>query len=244
MFTLAQPNGFSIKRWEDWTPPKSPTHWVPGRSSMELAKAWFRNGPGIPSAPDEMMNLFTSERRFKELELMRGIPEYRTSLKCSGNGRNHDLWLIGRTGCEQVTICVEAKADESFGNYLVGGYWTWAMQRRIMGIETGVPERIEELLSLVRNTDREWFPLKYQLLTAICGTALQVKHDKSQVGIFLIHEFITGKTNISRLQKNEEDLRKFLSVLSGQQLPAVYKKLYGPFKIANVECYVGKVTSP
>ncbi len=47
-----------------------------------------------------------------------GEPEFVTRLPERGEGRNHDLWLQARCSAGGLTICVEAEADESFGNLI------------------------------------------------------------------------------------------------------------------------------
>lgn len=51
---FSMPDKTPITRWEDWTPPKRAYQWVPGRSAMELAKAWFTDGH--LSAPQELIS--------------------------------------------------------------------------------------------------------------------------------------------------------------------------------------------
>ena len=115
--TLSRPDGTPITHWQMWTRPKKEYQWEPERSAMELAKAWFRQSETSP--PEELSQLLHSSERLTTLKLLRGIPERVTSLPERGEGRNHDLWLLGWTKQEQVTICIEAKADEPFGNETV-----------------------------------------------------------------------------------------------------------------------------
>jgi len=85
---------------------------------MELAKAWF---PGDDlTVPPEIENILLSNPRLEGLQLINAIPELATPLPERGEGRNHDLWIRGKTPREKVTICIEAKADEPFGNFTVG----------------------------------------------------------------------------------------------------------------------------
>ena len=95
---------------------------------MELAKAWFR--PGVLTVPDEFQVLLGSNSRLDGLQLVSGTPELVTPLPERGEGRNHDLALVGETPREKVTICVEAKADEPFGDKSVGEYLVRAPSRR------------------------------------------------------------------------------------------------------------------
>jgi hypothetical protein len=114
MLNLTTPDGTPIISYHHWTQPKKDYHWKTGRSAMELAKAWFRQDH--PQPPDELISLLHSSTRLQSIQFTSGIPEQVTPLPERGEGRNHDLALIGNTDDEQVTVNVEAKADEPFGN--------------------------------------------------------------------------------------------------------------------------------
>jgi len=209
---------------------------------MELAKAWFPSGRLF--APPELMGILFSHSRLHGLKLIRGIPELVTSLPERGEGRNHDLWLFGRTQRESVTICVEAKADEPFGNGTVAGYRKTALHRRERGESTRVPERIDALLEMIGKPTPSWEAVRYQLLTAICGTILQAKHDSSNLAVFVVHEFRTDKTTAENLQRNSEDYARFLTVIGVPSRAYTGGYLQGPVTIQGMECLVGKTVRP
>lgn len=246
MVELTRPNGKLIKSCKDWARPKLDYHWKAGRSAMELAKSWFRGGRLSP--PSEFIALLLSEPRLQELTLLRGTPELVTALPERGEGRNHDLALVGQTPRESVTICVEAKADERFGNETVREYWERAMRRRNLGESTRVPERIQALLGMIDRSgsvpaESPWGSVRYQLLAAICGTVRQAQLDSSSLAVFVVHEFHTESTLKEKLKRNQLDLEEFLSVLSSGAMSVESGRLYGPFEITGVDCLVGKVVA-
>jgi len=205
---------------------------------MEFAKAWFPGGH--LSAPPELMSLLLSHPRLYDLKLLRGIPEFVTSLPERGEGRNHDLWLLGRTERESVTVCIEAKADEPFGNDTVAEYRKAALDRRERRESTRVPERIDALLDMIGKPQSNWDAVRYQLLTAICGTILQAKADSSTLAVFIVYEFHTDKTAAENLQRNSEDYERFLSVIGIPSFASTVARLHGPVTIGGLECFVGK----
>lgn len=237
-FTLSRPNRTPITRWEDWTPPKEVYHWKPGRSAMELAKAWFRRP--APSAPAELSNLLASSKRLKRLKLASGVPEHVTSLPERGEGRNHDLWLLGQTAAGQVTVCVEAKADEPFGSHTVAEYRAAAETRKKKGESTKVPERIDQLLALVPKAGPAWDGIRYQLLTAICGTAIQAGRDKSTLAVLVVHEFHTKETTPENIKVNKDAFDDFMAAVGATAKPAKAGVLYGPVVVGDVEVLIGK----
>jgi hypothetical protein len=244
---LQQPNGKEIASWEQWTQPKQAIHWKAGRSAMELAKAWFRDGK--LSVPVEIADLLASHSRMQGLKIEKGVPELVTPLPERGEGRNHDLALIGHTGNEQVTICIEAKADEPYGNDTVGEYFRTALEKKAGKKRTRASDRIAQLLTMVGLDIGElfacpWSAVRYQLLTAICGTAIQAKLDGSVCAAFVVHEFHTASTQPNRIEKNEQAYNGFLKAMLGKENPCTEAgQLQGPCKVNGMDCYIGKAVA-
>lgn len=213
---------------------------------MELAKAWFR-GENL-SVPIELQTLLESHPQVHGLELLTGVPEKVTPLPQRGEGRNHDLALVGVINECRVTICVEAKADEAFGNESVHEYWMRALQRRESGFRTGAPERVQALLEMVGETggptkETAWGGVRYQLLAGLCGTVLQAKRDSSSLAVFVVHEFHTDLTLDENLMRNHNDFGRLLAVLLSETVTAECNRLYGPFPISGIGCLIGKVVA-
>lgn len=241
MVQLTRPDGSPIENLKDWTPPKKKNHLGDGGSAKALAESWFRTGAA--AAPDEFIALMKSEPRLRGLRLISGIPELVTGLPRSGGGRNHDLWLLGETAKDKITICIEGKTGEPFGNYTVGGHLAVAIAKRKRGKATGVPERIDALLGLVEQPIEVWADIRYQLLTAICGTAMQARLDGSSLAVFVVHEFHTWRATARKVHRNEADYRHFLKVLGAQDIEDTRGRLHGPFAVAGIDCLVGKAVT-
>lgn len=204
MLRLSTPQGSPITCYQEWTKPKKDYQWKAGRSAMELARSWFRHAH--PSPPDELISLLHSSTRLQSIQLTSGIPELVTPLPERGEGRNHDLALVGNTDTEQVTITIEAKADEPFGNDTILEYWYKAIKKRGAGTPTRVPERIEQLLAMVDPSgvpvsESKWKNIRYQLLTALCGTILQAKIDDSALAVLVsMYLILSLQRHISMLR--------------------------------------------
>jgi hypothetical protein len=80
---------------------------------MELARAWFRNA--TPECPSELRALFESVEALRGIELIEATPEHVTRLPKRGEGRNHDLHVRCLLNGAPLTVCIEGKADETFG---------------------------------------------------------------------------------------------------------------------------------
>ena len=230
--SLTGHDGHQIADWRSWTRPKAEYHWRAGRSAMELARAWFTSP--VPVCPPEVESLLESHPVTAGVALTEGWPEYVTPLPERGEGRNHDLLLVGcRDGCG-VVVSVEAKVDEPFGER-IGDYWLRARESKR---RTRAPERIEALVSMVfgsgtRPDAKPWSLLRYQLLTAVAGTAIEAAHRKSDTAVLIIHEFITHSADPAKVADNGRDLSDFVSVLFSEGAdPMQPGRLNGPAVLA------------
>jgi hypothetical protein len=155
-----------------------------------------------------------------------------------------------------VTVCVEAKADEPFGDP-IGSYVERVVAKtRRLGQRTGLPQRVDTLLKMIFGADSSagaspWSGLRYQLLTGVAGTVIQAAKDGSSVGVFLVHEFLTEAADRERkVPENAAAFADLIKVLShSSDMEGTSGKLYGPFEIGqcnhlsrDVQLLIGKVT--
>ena len=117
---LNDKNNRPIRDWRNWSRPKEPYQWKSGRSAMELARAWFTSR--VPITPPEIAGLLDSRDETRGALLEEGWPELKTELPERGEGRNHDLVLIGSAGTRRLLVAVEGKVDETMGPP-IGQYW-------------------------------------------------------------------------------------------------------------------------
>ena len=242
---LMSRSGIPIARWEDW--PRREKQWKPGRSAMEIARAWFVSGS--PQCPPELALLLGTQPALTDIVFDAGRAEHITALPHGRGGTNHDLALNGHTPDHQAVVCIEAKADEPFGEK-IGHYW----RRMTESKETTLaPKRIEALLKTVFGdgaslSDSRYCDLRYQLLTGVVGTLRQAEKDRAPLAVFVVHEFHTGSVRPRALATNSADYARFIealfSVPAGDVVEGV---LYGPqvaltgINATQVVLFIGKV---
>lgn len=212
--TLTNRRGEQIQDWRRWTRPKRDYQWECGRSAMELARSWFTSP--TPVCPPEVRELLDSHKATAGIALSHGKPEHVTSLPMSGEGRNHDLLLFGKREGAPVIVSVEAKVDETFGER-VGKYWS----KKSTDGRSGAPRRIEALLSCVfgaaaKPDKQPWQGLRYQLLTALVGTAIEASEAGARTAVFIVHELHTAKASRNKLAKNATAVAELLRVCGFQ----------------------------
>jgi hypothetical protein len=222
---------------EDWfakAPPKQGAkHWKDYRSAKELAKAWFRKPDATP--PDELLCFLQQSFPGNEISLTLAYPERVVPLDTfGGEHRNTDLLVLGNVGFLKVAISIEAKADEPFGDHLVGEYYD--RRRSVPG--SNVCARIDGLSRALFNTglDAQIRSLRYQLLHATAGALIAAKKYGAEAAIFLVHKFISNRLNPSSIACNDRDWRTFVAAIGkGREVRGERNYAIGPLGVAGGE---------
>jgi len=181
-----------------------------GRSAQELATHWLST-TGIPEDVQVLL-----EKRWGSVTFTEGRPELNTPLppKGSNGGRMHDLWYTIQTDEGPVTVCVEAKADEPF-DVTISEYKKKAKVALTKHPKSRAKARLGDLQSMVWSSlPVNVGALRYQLLSALTGTAIQTSKDQSRFGLLLIHTFNTAATTSLKRWQNDKELDLFLDSLS------------------------------
>jgi hypothetical protein len=254
-----------INSTDDWyrlAPPRGgKRHWKVGRSALELARAWCP-APGGPTPPRELVTLLAShplscDIAFADAE---GTPELRVPLDSfDGEPRNTDLALVALTAARppvRVAISVEAKADESFGQRVLGAVRA-AERRRAAGKPSNGDERARRLAVALFGPGAASDPavdaLRYQLLTATAGALAFARQRRADVAVLVVHEFVDPagtRTRRARLAANANDLDAFVTRLSdGRCTRVVVGQHAGVFVVpgnahipGDIPLLLGKVT--
>ena len=251
-------DGELIRSFGDWEehalpPERKKLQWKESRSEFELGRSWTAHG--APALPHELMALLDSHEGTRGIVIQSGITQHETTLPFGARGpRCHDLVLHGeQDGCT-VTVCIEAKADESFGG-TVAEELRKARKRPV----TRFPERLDwltrSLLGLPAFEDHQFLVLSdavanlpYQLLSAIGGTLLEAKLRRASKAVFIIHEFRTTSTADAKMDDNAKALNGFLHLLQstnhgrGDELELASGHIVGPISIA--ACLVAATKIP
>ena len=199
---------------EDWKAiydnPQQRHQWKQHRSAYCVAEFLLeRNG-------DQAIQARAAEVLGQGIKLEKAIPEYEVRFDRYGRGRVHDIGVFGRTESGQkVFVGVEAKVDEPFGPTLHDAYLE-AKAKRIVGISTKAPERIEQLLALhFTEPDPTMFDVKYQLLYATAGTIAA----EADIHLLYVIVFKTPLYDESVGRKNYRDYIHFVNKADAVGLP-------------------------
>jgi len=205
----------SLAHWFRLAPPAGrERQWVNGRSARETARAW--SGLSVPTDVIALLRQTDDLRDFRPTTV---IAELVTALDGFGEGRNHDVVVLGVARGKRVLVGIESKNDEELGPE-IGAYLAKAERENVVRLTQGqarlsqIPARIANLTRLVfGDTPVELTNLRYQLLHGLAGTLIEAARREADIAVFLIHTFASGSTNHSKIDRNNEDIWRFSDVL-------------------------------
>ncbi len=159
-------------------------HWKRGASAMELAIQWtmasVRPGSGLPECVEQVLKTVPGGDWCR---VKLAIPELQTELDGKGKPSQTDLWLLLDTAAGFVSLSVEAKADESFGE--LTGKWLDVKK------DEGRWVRLRSLCSeLGLDSDGELVKaLMYQLLHRTVAALKEAREWKASAAVMLVQCF-------------------------------------------------------
>jgi hypothetical protein len=245
----------SVWSWFAAAPPKrGDRQWKPKHSAMELARAWTTGGQ--VAVPDDIRRVLDSHPDTRHFVALDVLPEHVTPLdEYRGEGRNHDLIAIGRAAAGPTLLAIEAKALEPLGPRLFEQLESAAGKSA-----SKIPARLGRLCEMLFGTDPvdprsgqiedpALRLLRYQLLTAAAGAAIEAGRHGCVHAVLLINQFAARKADgsfeIPAGSTLDTDFARFVQRL-GWNEPFTDATLAGPFAVPAphpIRLFVAKLTS-
>ena len=187
----------TVEEWYQFAPPKAKgKHWKDGRSAKSLAQ-FMTDKNQVKKLEDILVEL-----KYDTNGVISCTPEANTVLPCKGNGRNHDLLMIG----EDFVVGIEAKVSEPFGEEI---------STELIEASDNKKGRIDklanELFGCKINEVKDGLELRYQLLTGVYGTLLEAENNQKSKALFLVVVFTDGLTSEDEnaVNRNNDDFKNF-----------------------------------
>ena len=142
-----------------------------------------------------------------------------TRLDEFGEGRHHDLIVLGTARGKRVLVAIEAKNDEELGPQ-IGRYMAKAESENASRLAHGktrlsrVPDRVANLTRLIfgdRSVDLT--DSRYQLLHGLGGTLIEAAQREAHVAVFLVHAFASRSSDLNKVERNERGILRFADLL-------------------------------
>ncbi len=186
----------SVEQWGQIAPPMNPNQWKDGRSAKLLARLMtdkVRSG--------QLMESLFNSLGYDTTGTVICEPEAVTSLPGAGNGRNHDLLMVGK----DFVAGIEAKVDEPFGKTISQQYKDATENKK---------NRIEKMMDeTFHDTNPDECSFRYQLLTGIIATVDEAKYKGKKKALFLVIVFPDYVIDKSRALQNRKDYEAFCKSL-------------------------------
>ncbi|MDG5790138.1 hypothetical protein QA612_22105 [Evansella sp. AB-P1] len=196
--------------------------WKEKYSAFELAKSW----EGSNDFPTTVKQAFRNSNIdiFNRIEFLYGFPEYKVSLKGRGASSQNDLYVLAKGNGELITIMIEGKASEPFGDTLKN----WIGNEPSDGQIT----RLDYLLDLLNLDKTDAMNIRYQLLHRTASALIEAENVGANHAIMLVHSF-------SETIQWYEDYEDFVNLF---QLSPGKNNIVGPVQVDGKNLYFGWVT--
>ena len=167
---------------EDWKTllAKPDKHWRTGYSAKSLAYCWHS---AVGRFPNSVQKVFKSSgnNTFQNIKMLMAFPEYKTFLPpVRGRPSQSDIFILARGDSDLVSIVVEGKALEGFGETVN----EWLQDK-----SPGKITRLDYLLGLLSLKSVDVEPCKYQLLHRTASAVIEADKFNAAVALVLIHSF-------------------------------------------------------
>lgn len=173
-------------------------HWKRGASAMELAAAWTLARRADRGLPDDVASFLDQVPEWRGSRLQLAIPELTTPLDGNGFPSQTDLWALLHSESRTISLSVEAKAREPFGESV--NRWL-ASGRSVRSRSVTRARRLAFLSGRLGLDERHVGDLRYQLLHRTVAALIEAESWRANAAVVLVQRFSAAPdTDISSWQ--------------------------------------------
>jgi len=192
---------------EDWKSllAKPDKHWKTGYSAKALAYCWQEAG----DFPRSVKRVFKNSgiKLFQDIEMLIALPEYKVPLPGGRRASQNDIFILAKGNSQLISIAVEGKVDESFGELIVD----WKLHD--MG---GKKVRLKFLCEVLQLDVNKIDHIRYQLLHRTASAVIEAKKFNARNALMLVHAFKKTKENYDQ---SFRDYGQFLELFGAEGKP-------------------------
>ncbi len=170
--------------------------WKSGFSARSLAHCW-QDADGMPA---DVKQVLEQEPLFMGLETLIAIPEHKVPLPGGSTESQNDVWVLARTDNALISIAVEGKVSEPFGDIIE----KWAPDST-----AGKRKRMDFLCKTIGLEEQPPGDIRYQLLHRTASAIIEARRFHSQHAVMLVHSF-------SQTEEWFADYKKFVSLYGAE----------------------------
>jgi hypothetical protein len=152
--------------------------WKSGYSAKSLAYCWQESD----DFPKSVKMMFTNSNipLFQNIELIVAFPEYKVVLPGGRRASQNDIFCLGKAADSLVSIMVEGKISESFGEIIKD----WKSE-----YTPGKQARLGYLCELLGIDAKKMDTIRYQLVHRTASAVMESKKFNAQNALMLVHSF-------------------------------------------------------
>jgi hypothetical protein len=152
-------------------------HWKLGFSAMSTAISWEKS----KSIPPEIHSVISTNPKFKDLELLLVLPEYKVDLPGGTKPSQNDILAVFTTKESLTVMVVEGKAEENFDKTIK----KWKESTSLNGVE----KRLKFILEKIGIVDKNLDSLRYQLFHRLASSVIMAEKFHAKNAIMIIQSF-------------------------------------------------------
>lgn len=150
--------------------------WRTGYSAKSLAYSW-EEADGFP---EEIELALAKVKALQRVEPLLVIPEHKVPLPGGSAASQNDAFVLGSTPEGLVSICIEGKVVESFGETIL----KWGPNS-----SRGKRTRFNYLVELLELQEHDLDNIYYQLIHRTASAIIEAKRFHASTAVMLVHSF-------------------------------------------------------
>lgn len=178
---------------EDWRhlPTDPDRQWKTGYSAKTLAHCWQEAAGGFPPSVGEVFQT-SGSATFQHIEALLILPEYKVEFPGGGGASQNDIFILAKSADQLVSITVEGKVDEPFGQPVADWY---------REPSAGKLKRLEFLCSELNLPVDAVMETPYQLVHRTVSAKLLARRFQAGIALMLVHSFSKKDTGFAQYAK-------------------------------------------
>lgn len=202
-----------------------PYHWRSGYSACELARIWV-DARGIPTSVDRLLRAVPE---YAGLRFTRGLFECCVNLRTPGRDSQIDLLVEAECTSGKLTIAVEGKVGEPFGEYV-----------RDLDETAGIMKRTRHLCETLKIDPDHAHNIRYQLLHRTASAIFAAQERNATYSLMLVHAFRPAERHrYQALRKSFGDYASFCTRLG---VDGREDSITAPIAVGGVQLRLGWLT--
>jgi hypothetical protein len=169
--------------------------WKRRYSAFETAVSWELASKSESGIPEPVASLFR-ESMYGEPLLMLAVAEHKVDLDGGTAASQCDLWAIVNTSAGTLSLAVEAKANEAFGDDIVE---SWLVAGKSKESVWNRRKRFEHICRHLP-TSELYLPVRYQLLHRCAASVIEAKRFGFSHAAFVVQAFTAPEKRFQRLR--------------------------------------------